>query len=164
MATLTAAARIGGNDMVGHADEALSPVPRTHGSSQRSPRDLSRPLLTVDVADVAGRLRDEAAFRSDGRNAETVHDDGSVRLLVGVVDTGRDIGAMESDGYLTITLSEGRGTLRRADEELEVAAGTTAILAPGAAWAFEASEPSVLTATFWAFGEEDGRYTVPVVT
>jgi quercetin dioxygenase-like cupin family protein len=148
--------------MHGHGSETPTSDRRTHGSEQRSQRDLSVPLRTFDVADVAGRLREEPAFRTDGRNAETVHDDGTVRVMVGVIDTGRDIGALQSDGFMTISFSEGRGTLRRGEEELEVVAGTAAILAPGAAWAFEATEPSILMATFWDFGEEGGSYPAPV--
>jgi quercetin dioxygenase-like cupin family protein len=122
---------------------------RTHGSDQRAPRDLSVPLRRFEVAAVAERLRKEPAFDSDGRNAETIHDDGVVRLIVAVVAPAKDIGARTSEGHVAITLSEGRGTLRRGDEETEVVAGDVTILAPGAAWAFEAIEPATLSAAFW---------------
>jgi quercetin dioxygenase-like cupin family protein len=144
--------------MHGHGEEALQVERQTHGSDQRSPRQLSVPLRRVDIAAVADRLRTEPAFATDGRNAETIHDDGGMRVMVGVVAAGRDIGARQSDGYVTISLPEGRGVLRRGDEEIEVTAGDAAVLAPGAAWAFEATEPAVLMAAFWAFGEDDGRY------
>jgi quercetin dioxygenase-like cupin family protein len=149
-------------------DEARHGERHTHGSGQRAARQLDVPLRTFDVPDVAEGLRGEPAYASDGRNAQTVHDDGSVRVMVGVVSAGGEIGARESDGHLTITLGEGRGMLRRGAEEVEVAPGRVAILAPGEAWAFAASEPSVLVATFWAFGEDTsvtnartGTYTTP---
>ena len=145
--------------MDGHRNDASGPERRTHGSTQRSPRDLSVPLRRLDVLDVADRLRREPAFSSDGRNAETIHDDESVRVMVGVVAAYRDIGADQSDGFMAIALNEGRGVLRRGVEEVEVTAGCTTILAPGAPWAFEATEPATLVATFWSFGEDDGTYT-----
>jgi hypothetical protein len=135
--------------MAGHADLLMER--RTHGTDQRQPRDLNVLLRRFQIVDVAERLRQEDAFATDGRNAETVHDDGMVRVIVAVVAEGRDIGARESVGYVAIAMSEGRGLMRRGEEETEMAAGSVAILAPGAPWAFAASEPCTLYAVFWAF-------------
>jgi quercetin dioxygenase-like cupin family protein len=127
---------------------------RTHGSDQRPARDLAASLRSFVVADVAEQLRAEPAFTTDGRHAQTIHDDGTVRALVSVVAPGRHIGAQRSDGYVTLSLTEGGGLMRRGDEDLEVVAGSTVIMAPGAPWWFEATEPSVLMAHFWAFEED----------
>lgn len=135
--------------MAGHADLLMER--RTHGTDQREARDLHVLLRRFEIDDLAARLRQEDAFATDGRNAETVHDDGMVRVIVAVLAEGRDVGARESYGYVAITLSEGRGLLRRGEEESEAVAGSVAIIAPGAAWAFAASEPSTLYAVFWSF-------------
>lgn len=135
--------------MAGHMDLLLER--RTHGSDQREPRDLDGRLRRFEVSDLAKRLRQEDAFSTDGRNAETMHDDGMVRAIVAVLAEGRDIGARESVGYVAIMITEGRGLLRRGEDETEVAVGSVAILAPGSPWAFAASEPCTLYAVFWAF-------------
>jgi quercetin dioxygenase-like cupin family protein len=135
--------------MAAHTD--VRDEPRTPGTGQREPRDLDASLRRIEIADVAQRLRREDAFATDGRNAETIHDDGMVRAIVSVLAEGRDIGARESVGYVAITISEGRGLLRRGEEESEAVAGSVAILAPGAPWAFVAIEPCTLFAVFWGF-------------
>jgi quercetin dioxygenase-like cupin family protein len=141
----------GGSYMDAGVTEATQNERRTHGSDQRPPRDLAVALRSFAAADIAEQLRMEPAFMTDGRNAQTVHDDGTVRALVSVVAAGREIGADRSDGYVTLSLTEGGGMLRRADDDLELAAGTTVIMAPGAPWRFEATESSVVMAHFWAF-------------
>lgn len=141
--------------MHGQDDPGVSQVERrTHGSDQRPARDLSVRLRGFDVNEVAERLCMEPAFLTDGRNALTVHDDGYVRVMVGVVAAGREVGARRNDGYVTLTLVEGRGTLRRADDALELPPGSTAIVAPGAPWSLDAVEPSVLVAYFWDVGDD----------
>jgi quercetin dioxygenase-like cupin family protein len=108
-------------------------------------------LRRFEISDVAERLRQEDAFGTDGRNAQTMHDDGIVRVIVAVVAEGKDLGARQSDGFVAISITEGRGVLRRGEEETECVAGSVSILAPGAAWAFGASEPCTLYAVFWGF-------------
>jgi quercetin dioxygenase-like cupin family protein len=128
---------------------------RTHGSPQREPRDLLLEIRDFDAASLASRLAREPAFETDGRNSQTVHDDGFVRVLVSVVAAGRDIGAQRSEGYVTLTVVDGQGRMTRGPEPGEAAAelrsGTTVILAPGAPWSYRAETMSTLVAYFWAF-------------
>lgn len=132
----------------------LSPATRTHGSDQRPPRDLNEAFRDFDIGDLAARLSAEPAFQTDGRNSETVHDDGHVRVLVSVVAAGRDIGADRSDGYVTLSMIQGAGSLLRGTEDAAwLRSGATAILAPGAPWSLRAEDTSVLMAYFWAPGD-----------
>jgi quercetin dioxygenase-like cupin family protein len=117
------------------------------------------PLRGVAITQVAERLQAEPAFMTDGRNAQTIHDDGVGRVIVSVLAGGRDLGARRSEGHVGLLLTEGRGTLRRAGEALELSAGTMVIVAPDAEWSFEATESSVLVGTFWAFGDEASGWT-----
>ena len=133
-----------------------SPTTRTHGSDQRPPRDLHVAFRGFDVGDLAARLSAEPAFQTDGRNSETVHDDGRVRVLVSVVAAGREIGAERNDGYVTLSMIQGAGSLARGTEDVtRLSSGTTAILAPGAPWSLCAEDTSVLMAYFWAPGDSD---------
>jgi hypothetical protein len=114
-----------------------------------------------DVGDLAARLIAEPAFATDGRNSETVHDDGRVRVLVSVVAAGREIGAERNDGYVTLSMIQGAGSLARGtDDATWLSSGTTAILAPGASWSLRAEDTSVLMAYFWA--PDDGRRSTEV--
>jgi hypothetical protein len=134
----------------------LSPTTRTHGSDQRPPRDLQVAFRGFDVGGLAARLIDEPAYQTDGRNSETVHDDGRVRVLVSVVAAGREIGAERNDGYVTPSMVQGAGSLARGTEDATwLSAGATAILAPGASWALRAEDTSVLMAYFWTPGDSD---------
>jgi hypothetical protein len=109
-----------------------------------------------DIADLAARLSAEPAYQTDGRNSETVHDDGHVRVLVSVVAAGREIGAERSDGYVTLSMIQGAGSLARgSDDATRLSSGTTAILAPGASWALRAEDTCVLMAYFWVPGASD---------
>jgi hypothetical protein len=121
----------------------------SHGSSARPPRPLSGGLVLVDVAEVLARLRGETAFRSDGRDAETVVSEGPARVIVSVVDPGRDVGGDRSDGYVSILLLEGGGRIVRGGVETSLAAGGLAILAPGAPWKLHADVESAFVASFW---------------
>ena len=133
-----------------------SPHARTHGSDQRPPRDLYVAFRAFDVGDLAARLIAEPAFQTDGRNSETVHDDGRVRVLVTVVAAGREIGAERSDGYVTLSMIQGAGSLARGDgDHAQLRSGTTAILAPGASWTLCADDTSILMAYFWTAGDPD---------
>jgi hypothetical protein len=133
-----------------------SPTTRTHGSDQRPPRDLHVAFRGFDIGDLAARLSAEPAFQTDGRNSETVHDDGRVRVLVSVVAAGREIGAERNDGYVTLSMVQGTGSLARGTEDVtRLSSGTTAILAPGAPWSLCAEDTSVLMAYFWAPGDQD---------
>ena len=58
-------------------------------------------------------LRGETAFRSDGRDSETVISDWPARVIVSVVDAGREVGAETSDGHVSIYLLQGGGTIVR---------------------------------------------------
>jgi hypothetical protein len=128
---------------------------RTHGSAQREPRDLHVQVRELDVASLASQLAREAAYATDGRNAQTIHDDGFVRVLVSVVAAGRDIGAQRNEGYLTLMVADGRGTLSRGpDGDIPLQSGTTVILTPGASWSYRAETMTTLVAYFWAFGGE----------
>lgn len=134
----------------------LSSTTRTHGSDQRPPRDLHVAFRGFDVGDLAARLIAEPAFATDGRNSETVHDDGRVRVLVSVVAAGREIGAERNDGYVTLSMIQGAGSLARGtDDATWLSSGTTAILAPGASWSLRAEDTSVLMAYFWAPDDRD---------
>lgn len=121
----------------------------THGSDQRPPRELWATLRAFDSAEVAARLRAESAFRTDGRNAETVHHDDTARVVVSVVAADREVGAERSDEYVTLTLTDGQGELRRGDEVIPIAAGTTAIVAPGATWSFQAARATTFVICAW---------------
>ena len=128
---------------------------RTHRSDQREPRDLLVAVRDFDAAALASTLTREPAFATDGRNSQTVHDDGFVRVLVSVVAAGRDIGAERSEGYLTLMVADGLGWLSRGSEEpVSLRSGTTVILAPGASWSYRADTMTTLVAYFWAFGHE----------
>jgi quercetin dioxygenase-like cupin family protein len=121
----------------------------SHGSSARPPRPLSAGLVLVDVAEVLTTLRGETAFRSDGRDSETVVADGPARVIVSVVDPGREVGGSTSDGYVSIYLLEGGGRIVRDGVETELSAGSLAVLAPGAAWKLRAHSESAFVASFW---------------
>ncbi len=132
-----------------------APTSRTHGSDQRPPRDLHVAFRGFDIGDLAARLTAEPAYQTDGRNSETVHDDGHVRVLVSVVAAGREIGAERNDGYVTLSMIQGSGSLARGTDDAWLSSGTTAILAPGTSWALRAADTSVLMAYFWAPGDSD---------
>jgi hypothetical protein len=149
------------DDMDAHETQ-LSSTTRTHGSDQRPPRDLHVAFRGFDVGDLAARLIAEPAFATDGRNSETVHDDGRVRVLVSVVAAGREIGAERNDGYVTLSMIQGAGSLARgAVDATWLGSGTTAILAPGASWSMRADDTSVLMAYFWAPDDSDRAAPVP---
>jgi hypothetical protein len=121
----------------------------THGSDARPPRPLDGSLRHIDLAATFARLRAEDAFRSDGRNSETVVSDGPTRVIVTVADGGRDVGADTNDGHVSILLLEGAGRVVRGAEETAVAAGALVILAPGSAWSLRLDGPSAFVASFW---------------
>lgn len=121
----------------------------SHGSSARPPRPLSAGLVVVDVAEVLTTLRGETAFRSDGRDSETVVAEGSARVIVSVVDPGREVGGETSDGYVSIYLVEGSGRIVRDGVETALSAGALAVLAPGAAWKLRADSETSFVASFW---------------
>lgn len=122
---------------------------QTHGSASRPPRPLDGPLLHMGSAETLARLRAEPAFRDDGRNSETLVADGPTRVIVTVVESGRDVGGEHTDGYVAIVLLEGAGSLVRADAEAALAAGDVAVIAPGTAWSFRPASPCALVASFW---------------
>src|SRR5687768_12451038 len=122
---------------------------QTHGSATRPPRPLEGPLLHVNVAETVARLRGESAFRTDGRNSETVVADGPTRIIVTVVDAGRDVGGERSDGHVALILIDGAGTLVRGDTRAAIDAGMLAVVAPGSAWSFRADAASAFVASFW---------------
>jgi hypothetical protein len=122
---------------------------QTHGSPTRAPRPLEGSLLHLDAAMTISRLRGEAAFRTDGRNSMTVVSDGPTRVIVTVVDAGREVGGERSDGHVSIVLLEGRGILVRGDSEAALTPGSLAVLAPGSAWSLRAEQPSAFVASFW---------------
>src|SRR5688572_21708994 len=119
---------------------------QTHGSPTRAPRPLGGPLLHLDAAMTISRLRGEPAFMTDGRNSMTVVSDGPTRVIVTVVDAGREVGGERADGHVSIVLLEGRGTLVRGDAEAALTPGSLAVLAPGAAWSLRADEISAFVA------------------
>ena len=125
---------------------------QTHGSTTRPPRPLDGPLLHMRSAETVARLRAESAFRTDARTAETLVADGETRVIVTVVDAGRDVGGEHNDGHVAIVLLEGAGSLVRADAEAALAAGDVAVIAPGTAWSFRPASPCALVASFWQPG------------
>jgi hypothetical protein len=121
----------------------------THGSAERPPRPIGGTLLHIDLTETLARLRGEDAFRSDGRNSETVASDGPARVIVTVADGGREVGGETSDGHVSILLLEGAGTILRGAEQTEVAAGAFVMLAPASAWSLRLDAPSAFVASFW---------------
>jgi hypothetical protein len=110
---------------------------------------LDEPLAPTRIEAAADELRAEAAFASDGRNARTVLQIGPARILVGVIDAERDIGAQDSDGYVSIFMCQGSGSLAQGEVHTPIAAGTLAVLAPGTGWSLRALEPCAYVASFW---------------
>lgn len=131
------------NEMVSLSRRPDGPV----GSS--GPVEAEAGLRGVYLMDVVAELRSEAAFATDGRNARTVIHDGMARVVVSVVDAGREIGAETSDGHVALMVLEGAGTLHRGDDGTEVSAGTLAILKPGQGWSLLATDPFACVGCFW---------------
>ena len=113
---------------------------QTHGSATRPSRPLGGPLILMPAAETVARLRAEAAFMTDGRNSETLVADAATRVIVTVVDAGRDVGGEHSDGHVSLVLLEGAGTLVRGDADAALDAGDVAVMAPGPAWSFRADD------------------------
>jgi hypothetical protein len=124
----------------------------THGSPERPPRPLDGGLRVVDVAEVAAGMRSERAFVTDGRDSETIVSDGPARVIVAIVDEGRDIGGDTSNGHVSIILLDGNGVIARGGEEKPVRAGCLAVLAPGAAWHLHVESRTTIVASFWQPG------------
>jgi quercetin dioxygenase-like cupin family protein len=103
----------------------------------------------VDVAEVLTTLGSEAAFRSDGRDSETVVSEGPARVIVSILDAGRDVGGERSDGFVAIYVVEGGGRMDRDGVEMEMSAGSLAVLAPGASWKLRAESRTAFIGTFW---------------
>jgi hypothetical protein len=122
---------------------------QTHGSTTRPPRPLDGPLVHLRSAEAIARLREEPAFRDDGRNSETLVADGRTRVIVTVVEAGRDVGSEHSDGHVAIVLVEGAGSLVRGHDEAVLEEGDVAVIAPGLAWTLRAATPCALVASFW---------------
>jgi quercetin dioxygenase-like cupin family protein len=124
----------------------------THGTPARPPRPLDARLQVVDVAAVVGDLGAEEPYRSFGRDSQTIVSDGPARVIVTLLDAGGDVGAATSDGHVSLYVVEGSCRLERGGEETTLAAGSLAVLAPGAPWSLRADARTAFVASFWQPG------------
>ena len=122
---------------------------RTGGSGQRPARALASTLERMAISEVVDQIRSEAAFDTDGRNAQTIVHDGAARIVVTAVDAGRDIGSDVTDACIAFVVIEGSGTLEQGGEEIGIDSGDIATLAPATGWTFHAEQPTAMVTFFW---------------
>ncbi|HEX7117942.1 MAG TPA: cupin domain-containing protein [Longimicrobiales bacterium] len=78
--------------------------------------------------------------RADRPASAVLHDEANVRIVGFRLEPGQRIPPHHSSSTVTVHVTEGRGTFIGADGRAELAAGETAVYAPGETHAIEAGD------------------------
>jgi quercetin dioxygenase-like cupin family protein len=124
-------------------------------------RSLAGPLLTFDLEEHFGELRNEESFVRTGRAGRTLAKAGRLRLVAVAMDTGNEINTHQADSPMTIHVLSGRVRFRAAGETHELSAGQVLFFGPGDAHDIRAEEPTRLLLTLSAIGDDYDAGTPP---
>ncbi len=126
---------------------------QTSGSAQRSPREVSEPVMVLDVPREVELLRGEPAWAQGDRNAKTLVKEPDLRVVLTVLKRGASLREHRVPGTATVQILSGRARLHLAGQQVDVSTGGIVSLAGNLPHDLEALEESaVLISIAWPTG------------
>lgn len=107
-------------------------------------RSLTGPLLTFDLEDQLGELRNDPAYARSGRAGRTLAKEGAFRLFLVALGRDVDVGTHHTEHPITVHVISGAIRFRIEDERHELRAGQLLYFGPGAAHDIRATEETAL--------------------
>jgi quercetin dioxygenase-like cupin family protein len=117
-------------------------------------RPLAGPLLTFDLGEHFGELRNEESYVRTGRAGRTLAKSGRMRLVAVAMDAGNEIHTHQAESPMTIQVLSGRIRYRAAGDVRELGTGQVLFFGPGDANDIRAEEPSALLLTISAIRDD----------
>jgi quercetin dioxygenase-like cupin family protein len=116
----------------------------------RSPRALTGPVLTFDLAAEADRLRSESPWREHGRNAVTLVKYSDLRIVFILMKPAARLQEHHADARISVQTLRGHARLHLGGEIIDLPAGHLMTLDKGIPHDLEAVEESeVLLTIAW---------------
>jgi quercetin dioxygenase-like cupin family protein len=117
-------------------------------------RPLSGPMLTFDLQQTLGELRQEEAYHRSGRAGRTLTKSGRFRLLLVAMAEDNVIGTHQAESPMTIQVLQGDLEFRADGGDHRLAEGQILFFGPGDAHDIRARKPSALLITISAIGDD----------
>lgn len=131
-----------------HPPHRDRPFGETAGSQQRPARRLVGPALQFDLSEELASLKEEPTWREGDRNARTLVEEPSYRVVLTALKAGTHVREHRAPGWASIHAIAGHLRLRLGDEEgIDLAAGSLLVLEPRLAHDVEALEESAFLLT-----------------
>jgi quercetin dioxygenase-like cupin family protein len=130
--------------------QPTSPAPasgETTGSPQRPARQLVGAVLSFDLAQETATLQQEESWQRGDRNARTLVQEPSLRIVLTVLKTGARVREHQTDHPVVIQTLKGYIRVESPDETIDLLTGRLMTLQPGVAHDLEAIELSAFLLT-----------------
>jgi quercetin dioxygenase-like cupin family protein len=132
-------------------DHQATPQPsgpgETSGSPQRPARQLVGPVLSFDLAQEIATLQQEESWQRGDRNARTLVEEPSLRIVLTVLKTGARVREHRTDHPVVLQTLRGYIRVESPDETIDLLAGRLMTLQPGVPHDLEAIELSAFLLT-----------------
>ena len=126
------------------------PAAQTSGSAQRAAREVSEPVMVLDVPREVELLRREPAWAQGDRNAKTLVKEPDLRVVLTVLKQGASLREHRVPGTATVQVLSGRARLHLASRQVDVSTGGVVSLERDLPHDLEALEESaVLISIAW---------------
>jgi quercetin dioxygenase-like cupin family protein len=99
------------------------PSGETGGSPQRQPRQVAAPVLDFDLAAELASLRQEASWQRGDRNARTLVEEPSLRIVLIAARAGARFREHHTRGWVSLQTLAGHGRVHLATGPADVPAG-----------------------------------------
>lgn len=99
------------------------PSGETGGSPQRPARQVAAPALAFDLAAERASLQQEVSWQRGDRNARTLVEEPSLRLVLVVARAGARFGEHQTRGWVSLQTLAGRGRVHLPDGTIDLPAG-----------------------------------------
>lgn len=127
------------------------PAGETSGSDQRPARRLAASVLTFDLATEIASLKQEASWTRGDRNARTLVEDASFRLVLMVLKTGARMHEHRAAGWVSLQGLDGHLRLRAGEHTAELTAGRVVVLQPDLTHSVDAVEEGAFLLSIASF-------------
>ena len=117
---------------------------QTFGSDQRAAREVAPPLAVFDLARELERLAAEPPGHDAGRATITLARADRLRVVLTRVRAGRELGAGDTDGALTVLVHDGTVSVIRNGAVERAGPGQLLVIDRGAAWRLTADTDAAL--------------------
>jgi quercetin dioxygenase-like cupin family protein len=133
------------------------PLSETAGSPQRPVRELAASALGFDLGAELASLRAEASWQGGDRNARTLVEEPTLRIVLVAMKPGARLREHDADGPVSVHTLAGLLRMHLPTQSADLPAGHLLTLERGVPHAVEALEESAFLLTLAWAGVDDGR-------